>query len=101
MSLFLEPLQSYEPLQSSAVSLPLEENQEFPELPSQRVYDNLKHLNKNKALGPDGLSNWLLKEYTELLSQPVILNSSYMGQKLPSVWKFADMTPLFQRSSKS
>ena len=40
--------------------------------------------------------NWLLKEYAELLDQPVgvILNSSFMEQKLPSVWKLVDITPL-------
>ena len=40
--------------------------------------------------------NWLLKEYAELLAQPVgvILNSSFMEQKLPSVWKLVDITPL-------
>lgn len=92
----MEPLQSYEPLESTPVSLPLEENQEFLDLPSQRVYNNLKYLNKHKALGPDGTLNWLLKEYAELLAQPVgvILNSSFMEQKLPSVWKFVDITPL-------
>ena len=45
---------------------------------------------------PDGLSNWCLKEYAELLCQPIanILNSSYKEQKLPSVWKHADVTLL-------
>jgi len=40
--------------------------------------------------------NWLLKEYAKLLAQPVgvILNSSFMEQKLPSVWKLVDITPL-------
>ena len=53
------------------------------------------HLNKHKAPGPDGLSNWFLKEYSELPYQPIadILNSSYKEQKLPSVWKHADVTP--------
>ena len=48
------------------------------------------------APGPDGLSNWCLKEYAELLYQPIadILNSSYKEQKLPSVWKHADVTPV-------
>ena len=54
------------------------------------------HLNKHKALGQDEVSNWLLKEYTELLAQPIsdILNYSYMKQKLPSAWKLVDVTPL-------
>jgi len=38
----------------------------------------------------------VLKEYAVLLVQPVsdILNASYKEQKLPSVWKLDDITPL-------
>ena len=38
----------------------------------------------------------MLKEYAVFLAQPVsdILNASYKEQKLPSVWKLADVTPL-------
>ena len=66
----------------------------FLEATLERVYGNLLHLNKHKAPGPYGLSNWFLKEYSELLYQPIadILNSSYKEQKLPSVWKHADVT---------
>ena len=88
--------QPYEPIESerAALQLPLEENPEFLEVSVQRVYNNLLHLNKHKAPGPDGLSNWVLKEYAEILVTPVqnILNASYSEQKLP--WKIADVTPL-------
>ena len=69
----LEPLQPYEPIDSerAALQLPLEENPEFLEVSVQRVYNNLLHLNKHKASGPDGLSNWALKEYAEILVTPV------------------------------
>ncbi|XP_068696813.1 uncharacterized protein [Montipora foliosa] len=94
----LEPLQPYEPIDSerAALRLPLEENPEFLEVSVQRVYNNLLHLNKHKASGPDGLSNWVLKEYAEILVTPVqnILNASYSEQKLPSMWKIADVIPL-------
>jgi len=37
----------------------------------------------------------VLKEYAEFLAQPAnILNSSYYEQKLPSIWKHADIMPL-------
>ena len=49
-------------MESTAVALPLEENPEFLKVSPYRVYNNLKHLNKLKARGPDGLSNCLLKE---------------------------------------
>ena len=46
----LEPLQSYKPIDSerAALQLPLEENPEFLEVSVQRVYNNLRHLNKHK-----------------------------------------------------
>ena len=79
-----------------ALQLPLEENLEFLEVSVQRVYNNLVHLNKHKAPGPDSLSNWVLKEYAEILVTPVIniLNASYSGQKLPSMRKIAGVTSL-------
>ena len=60
------------------------------------MYNNLLHLNKHKAPGLDGLSNWVLKEYAEIFITPVqnILNASYSEQKLPSMWKIADVTLL-------
>ena len=68
----------------------------FLEVSPERVNGNLSHLNKHKAPGPDGLSNCCLKEHAELLYQPIadIFNSSYKEQKLLSVWKRADVTPL-------
>ena len=94
----LEPLQPYEPIDSERASLQvlLEENPEFLEVFLQRVYNNLLHLNKHKASGPDGFSNWVLKEYAEILVTPVqnILNDSCSEQKLPSMWKIADVIPL-------
>ena len=50
-------------MESTAVALPLEENPEFLKVSPYRVYNNLKHLNKHKARGPNGLPNCLLKEY--------------------------------------
>ena len=49
----------------------------------------------HKSSSPDGLPNWVVKEYAEFLAQPAtdILNSSYKEQKLPSIWKHADITP--------
>ena len=42
----------------------------------------------------NGIPNWVLKEYAEILAQPItdILNTSYKEQKLPSVWKLANIT---------
>jgi hypothetical protein len=53
------------------------------------VYNKLKSLNPNKVSGPDGISNWVLKEYAELLANPIsdMLNASYNEEKLPPAWK--------------
>ena len=74
----------------------MEELDVIPEVSVERIYTHLSRLNKYKASGPDEVPNWLLKEYAEILAEPVadILNSSYKEQKLPSVWKLADVSPL-------
>lgn len=58
--------------------------------------NNLKNLNKHKAPCPDGLSNWLLKgvRITPSMVSKWHFELLYMEQKLPSVWKLVDITPL-------
>lgn len=48
------------------------------------------------ACGPDAIPNWLLKEYAVFLAYPItmVLNASFKEQRLPSMWKRADVTPL-------
>ena len=52
--------------------------------------------NPMKACGPDRTPSWLLKEYCDLMAYPIteILNASYAEQRLPTIWKMADVTPL-------
>ena len=59
-------------------------------------YKVLSRLNPAKATGPDGLPNWLQREFASLVAFPVktILNASFSEQRLPSSWKYADVTPL-------
>ena len=54
------------------------------------------YLNAAKAGGPEGIPNWILREYAEFLACPVsiILNASFKEQQLPRPWKLADVTPL-------
>ena len=53
-------------------------------------------LNSSKAMGPDGVPGWLLKDNADLFAQPVadILNCSFQEARLPSSWKDADITPV-------
>ena len=93
---FLEPLEEYrleQPLTkflTNAASPKLREESEL------RVMKLMATLNPSKACGPDEIPNWLLKEYAELLALPVsiIINSSFKEQRLPKIWKFANISPL-------
>ncbi len=60
------------------------------------VLNELRRLSSNKASGPDGIPNWLLKEYADILSHPITstLNSSFAEQRLPAPWKNADVIPV-------
>ena len=93
----LEPLEEYR-LTDEIPKFPLEEYQAqiFLVVTEQDVYKRLSHLNPAKAGGPDGIPNWLLREYAESIAYPVsvILNASFKEQRLPSIWKLADVTPL-------
>jgi hypothetical protein len=60
------------------------------------VLTKLKNLNASKAPGPDGIPNWILKTYGEILASPIsnLLNTSYQEEKLPIVWKRANIAPI-------
>ena len=92
---FLELMQAYQPLQSS---VPYDEEFVPPILSELDICLALKKLNPRKASGPDGLPNWLLKEFAEVLAEPVctILNRTFREQKFPSAWKLANITPLIK-----
>ena len=95
--LLLESLGEYL-LTEDIPKLPLEKDQlpEFLVVTEEDVYTRLSHLNPAKARGPDGIPNWVLREYAEFLANPisVILSASFKEQRLPSIWKLADVTPL-------
>ena len=66
------------------------------------IYHKLKLLNHSEATGPDGIPNFkILKEFAEILSNPIsmILNTSYLEQNLPSVWKQANITSILNNKS--
>ena len=77
--------------------LPLDDElAEFPKVSESRIQTTLAKLNPSKACGPDGILNWLLKDYAELLAFPItkIINASFKEQRLPRIWKLADVSPL-------
>ena len=89
---FLEPMQPFRPLECSPVT---------DEVPSVFVSDpyvlnELRCLTCNKATCLDGIPNWLLKEYADVLSYPItsVLDSSFAEQRFPTLWKNADVIPV-------
>ncbi|XP_028515119.1 uncharacterized protein LOC110239869 [Exaiptasia diaphana] len=91
----LEPLQDYR-LAAPLVPIPLEDSPEFLEVSEYSVFELLSKLDPSKACGPDAIPNWLLKEYAILLAFPIckVLNASFSEQRLPNMWKLADVTPI-------
>ena len=90
----LQPLEEYR-LTEKIPRLPLEnQSPKYLVVTEYDVYKKLSHLNAAKAGGPDGVPNWILREYAELLAYPVatIRNASFKEQKLPRAWKLADVT---------
>ena len=94
-SAFLEPLQAYK-LNEPLAHFPLEDTPKFLTVSEERVQKVLANLNQSKASGPDNVLNWLLKEYSDILAFPItqILNASYREQRLPTIWKMADVSSL-------
>ena len=94
-SALLEPMQDYTPLSCLP---PLADDSELLTVSPSEVCKALLELNLRKAGGSDGINNWLLRGYADLLTSPFcdILNASFAEQKLPRSWKDADVTPLMK-----
>ena len=71
-SAFVEPMQEYQPLQDNPFTdTIIGPDYEFTNITEFSTYNILKKLNTRKASGPDGISNWILKDYAEILAKPV------------------------------
>ena len=68
----------------------------------ETVLKKLKNLNPSKSPGPDGLHPCVLKELADQLAEPlaILYEKSLSEGKLPSVWKDANVTPLFKKGEK-
>ena len=72
-------------------------------LDPQEVEEILKTLKTDKASGPDGLSNHILKELSHKLSSPLcsLFNKSLSLGKFPSPYKDANVTPVHKKGDLS
>ena len=65
-------MHEYQPLQINPFTDTLVgPDYEFTNIAELSTYNILKTLNARKARGPDGISNWILKDYAEILAKPV------------------------------
>ena len=63
----------------------------------------LENLDVRKAMGPDGVSGWTLKECKEQLVQPVweVITSSVKEGRVPKEWKRANIVPIYKGGKKT
>ena len=76
-------------------SLTHDHSDQFVIEPSQ-IESKLLRINVHKSPGPDGLPNWLLKEFAPILCDPLaaIFNSSLREGYVPPVWKSVQVVPV-------
>ena len=76
------------------------QNIQTSELEVQRL---LSKLNVHKSTGPDAIGNWVLKHCSSSLCKPLtaLFNKSLSDGIFPSVWKQANVCPVFKKGSKS
>lgn len=65
-------------------------NYSFSEM---EVFTALTHINVHKSPGPDDLPNWVLRDYSFALAEPLchIFNYSLQHSVMPSLWKEANV----------
>ena len=62
----------------------------------ETVLAKLNRINVHKAPGPDGIPNWVLRDFAPLLYEPLcaVFNASVREGKVPSLWKHANVLPI-------
>ncbi|XP_069163489.1 uncharacterized protein [Procambarus clarkii] len=55
-----------------------------------------------KAIGPDGMSPWILKEGAEALclTHSMVYNKSLKTGELPEIWKRANVVPIYKKGDR-
>ena len=73
------------------------------QITANEVEDILKILDTCKAIGPDLLNPWLIKEAASILKYPLcrLFNLSLTLSTFPSEWKYANVNPVFKKDCPS
>ena len=69
---------------------------------TEETEEEIAKLKNSSAVGPDGISNWLMKTAAKALAVPLtlIFNLSISSALFPSSWKHAIVIPLWKKKSK-
>ena len=72
------------------------------EVKQKEVLNIMKNLDRNKAPGPDGISNWILRECCNQLADKIhcLIRLSLLQGKIPKDWKRANIVPIFKGGNK-
>ncbi|KAI8487535.1 hypothetical protein Bbelb_347690 [Branchiostoma belcheri] len=85
--------------------LPMFTNEELTsiQVSEEEVLGVLKELPPNKAPGPDGISNRLLKEAAPVICTSLceLFNHSLATGKLPGEWKQCNVTPVYKKGDRT
>ena len=90
---FLRPMTDFTPLLPQNWQINTDGRSEAFCVSEFSIFKKLIALNPNKAEGPDGIPNWILKENDDLLATAVtgIINTSYKESRLLCSWKYANI----------
>lgn len=72
------------------------------EITENGIIKLLRNLNPYKAAGPDNISPRILKELAEDVAPilTIISNHSYETGEIPSIWKSANICPIFKKGKR-
>ena len=72
------------------------------EVTVEEVRKLMEEQDVRKAIGPDGISNWILRKCSYQLADKIhaVIVSSLTEGKVPIDWKRADIVPIFKGGNK-
>ena len=68
----------------------------------EEIEEMMKELDERKAIGPDGVSGYILKECRQEMAEPIhdIIECSIETGKVLKEWRRADIMPIYKNGNK-